>query len=374
MRLVYTLEGDRFTLEIDAARVDRRAVFARLRSFGAPLSIESDGIVTRASVPRAALRELAAACAMLGARLVPGEGAPSLDAVAAVTPRYEDERPDDPDKVLALARDDERPLEVLNAALARLRSFVLAHPAYAERARRDAALLERAKERHAPKRAPMPAADPARLEVSRALQGVPAADVWRARELLLELHRVAGAAPPEAARPSAPVPEPIPGFLGRLRPYQRDGVAFLLGRGLNAVLADDMGLGKTIMTIAAVLSGNERALVVCPANVLYNWAAEVERFTGERAVFWHGRDVDDDDARFRITTYDSLRLLDWRRTDAATRGVLVLDEAHYVRNPDTQRARVVKDQRGLPVAASSAWTTLSRPPMKITPPPTAGEE
>ncbi|MDX1611897.1 MAG: DEAD/DEAH box helicase, partial [Candidatus Thermoplasmatota archaeon] len=252
--------------------------------------------------------------------------------------------PEDPDEVVLLARKDEDTRGVFKAAIRRFNEFGLNHPKFKHRVEGDVRFLKRAMDRFAPEKPePEQEADPVKQEVSRMLKGVPADQVMRARNLLLELHEVAGVQQAGEA-PRAEVPDPIPGFLGKLRPYQEEGVSFLLGRELNAVLADDMGLGKTVMTIAAVLAADTRALVVAPANVLYNWAAEIQRFTGEQAAIWHGRTWDgNQDARFLVTTYDSLRLYDWRRTDAGERPALVLDEAHMVRNPETQRSRMVKD-------------------------------
>jgi hypothetical protein len=53
-----------------------------------------------------------------------------------------------------------------------------------------------------------------------------------------------------------PVPDP-PGFVGKLRPYQKRGVgwlAFLDGLGVGACLADDMGLGKAQPLDAKILT------------------------------------------------------------------------------------------------------------------------
>ena len=344
MDLLYTLDGDDLVLELAASgRIDRRAALERLAQLGAPLVIERDAISTKGRMPREGLPKLRSALTMLGGRLLPAPGQPPLDNVKRITRRYEEVRPFDPDEIVAVARKDEQPGAVLRDAMDRLRSFALAEPGFKDRVERDLAFLAKARERFAPQReeqADEP--DPVRRAVSTVLRGVPEADLWRARSFLLELHQVAGDLDEEP--PRGEVPDPIPGFLGNLRDYQEEGVAFLLGRGLNAILADDMGLGKTIMTIAAVLAADERALVVAPANVLHNWAAEVERFTGEEPALWHGRTLSGpDDARFRITTYDSLRSLAWQRTDAAERGVLVLDEAHMVRNSETHRSRLVAD-------------------------------
>lgn len=135
-----------------------------------------------------------------------------------------------------------------------------------------------------------------------------------------------------------------------LYPYQREGALFAAKAG-RCLLADDMGLGKTVQSIAAVeilaqCAGVERALVVCPTALKYQWQQEVERFTGRSASVIEGfRDTREGlykrDSFYKITNYESvyrdLDLIGQWRPD-----VVILDEAQRIKNWDTRRAKSVK--------------------------------
>ncbi|GAA5019436.1 DEAD/DEAH box helicase [Streptomyces siamensis] len=133
-----------------------------------------------------------------------------------------------------------------------------------------------------------------------------------------------------------------------LRGYQSFGARFALAQR-RVVLGDEMGLGKTVQAIAALAhlagQGDSHFLVVCPASVLINWTREIRARSTLRALPVHGADRQDAYAEWRetggvaITTYDVLHTLP--APDGAAPGMLVVDEAHYVKNPDTRRSRAV---------------------------------
>jgi non-specific serine/threonine protein kinase len=158
-----------------------------------------------------------------------------------------------------------------------------------------------------------------------------------------------------------------PGFAGKLRPYQKRGLSWLvfLDRlGLGACLADDMGLGKTIMLLALLLaepvetgSGKRRrrlpTLLVCPMSVVGNWQREAAKFApGLRVHVHHGgerlggrelrRAVRDSD--LVVTTY-ALAARDREELDAVEWGRVVLDEAQNIKNSAAKQTQAVRSLR-----------------------------
>ncbi|MEO3786806.1 DEAD/DEAH box helicase [Actinocorallia sp. B10E7] len=130
-----------------------------------------------------------------------------------------------------------------------------------------------------------------------------------------------------------------------LRGYQEFGARFALAQR-RCILGDEMGLGKTVQAVAALAhlrsEGHTRFLVACPASVLVNWIREIESRSALRAYRVHGPDRDAALAEWgrtggvAVTTIDGLHALPV--SDVA---MLVVDEAHYVKNPATRRAKAV---------------------------------
>ncbi|MFM9373670.1 DEAD/DEAH box helicase [Streptomyces sp. Da 82-17] len=133
-----------------------------------------------------------------------------------------------------------------------------------------------------------------------------------------------------------------------LRGYQAFGARFALARR-KVILGDEMGLGKTIQAIAALAhlaaDGRSRFLVVCPASVLVNWTREIEARSTLRPTVLHGPDRQEafDDWQGRggvaVTTFDALRGFPVPGGDEVA--LLVVDEAHTVKNPKALRSQSV---------------------------------
>jgi superfamily II DNA or RNA helicase len=133
-----------------------------------------------------------------------------------------------------------------------------------------------------------------------------------------------------------------------LRGYQSFGARFALAQR-RVVLGDEMGLGKTVQAVAALAhlaaEGHAHFLVVCPASVLINWTREIRSRSTLRALPVHGPERQDAYAEWRerggvaVTTFDVLHTLP--EPDGTRPGLLVVDEAHYVKNPTTLRSQAV---------------------------------
>lgn len=144
---------------------------------------------------------------------------------------------------------------------------------------------------------------------------------------------------------------------GMLRPYQMEGVCWMTSRilrGRGGILADEMGLGKTVQSIALALFLKQRqgtqsgpVLVVCPKSLLGNWQAEFERFAPTLKVLLvqgAGREkaLSTLSAHDVILTSYQLIIRDIKHYQTIRFGLILLDEASFIRNPDTDAAKTLR--------------------------------
>jgi superfamily II DNA or RNA helicase len=156
-------------------------------------------------------------------------------------------------------------------------------------------------------------------------------------------------------------PPPLGALEPVLRPYQKQGVAwlhFLRANGFGGILADEMGLGKTLQVLAhldALKKTVDRpdaapSLIVCPTSLVFNWEAEAGKFTPElRVLSLHGPQRHEKFAQIPrhdliITSYALLRR-DAEQYLGIEFDTLVLDEAQHIKNRQTQNAQSVKAAR-----------------------------
>ncbi|MBX7452220.1 DEAD/DEAH box helicase [Mycolicibacterium sp. 3033] len=132
-----------------------------------------------------------------------------------------------------------------------------------------------------------------------------------------------------------------------LRGYQSFAARFALVQR-KVIIGDEMGLGKTVEAIATLAhlraKGENRFLVVCPAAVVTNWVREVTGKSKLPAHRLHGPDRRwaaknwQRDGGVGVTTFETLRCLNDEVSIPAL-SCVVVDEAHYIKNPDALRTQ-----------------------------------
>ncbi|MDO5134232.1 MAG: DEAD/DEAH box helicase, partial [Eubacteriales bacterium] len=141
----------------------------------------------------------------------------------------------------------------------------------------------------------------------------------------------------------------LSGFHGDLRAYQAFGVRYILAQK-RVLLGDEMGLGKTIQAIAAMthlwaVDPSARFLIVCPASVMINWCREIARFSDIEPHLVHGTYLLDALAGWKehggaaVTNYESMGRIVGQIDNQMRLALLVIDEAHYIKNPQAQRTK-----------------------------------
>lgn len=153
------------------------------------------------------------------------------------------------------------------------------------------------------------------------------------------------------------------GLKAELREYQQVGFEWLKTLDeydLGGILADDMGLGKTLQLLAVIMSYVEKTpkeelkpiLVVCPSSLSLNWKEEAKKFTPSLKTL-----VISGDSKIReemisnilkyniiITSYDLLKrdIEIYKKYNYEFR-YIIADEAQYIKNNNTQNAKVIKE-------------------------------
>ena len=191
----------------------------------------------------------------------------------------------------------------------------------------------------------VPVIEPLALALSAGPTGTPEAVAARAARTLLDLPSDVPAAPPWLA------PHQIPAFVRLIGLIERYG---------GALLADAVGLGKSYVALAVALelAGLEEFALVVPAVLVPQWKRLLEEKGVEAEIFSHESLSRSPRPRPPLSRGPGLT-----PGVSKTAALLIVDEAHRFRNPETRRyqrlAQLCIGRRVLLVTATPVHNRLA---------------
>jgi SWI/SNF-related matrix-associated actin-dependent regulator 1 of chromatin subfamily A len=196
-----------------------------------------------------------------------------------------------------------------------------------------------------------------------------------AKKALIEVARQADLSNATDTEYFPPVPDGLEYF-----PFQRAGIE-MAANMKRSLIADEMGLGKTIQAIGVMnVTLPKLSIVVCPASLKHNWLRELQTWfiaadkscfrvmngtighTEDHGVPWPEADhvviIVNYDVVWKPKVHDTLKYGDF--------DLVVLDEAHYLKNHKTNRTKGVLGphsftRKAKQVVAMSGTPVLNRP-------------
>ena len=130
--------------------------------------------------------------------------------------------------------------------------------------------------------------------------------------------------------------------------HQKESIQKLV-ENKKYILADDMGLGKTTSTIIAALeSGAKKILIICPASLKINWQREIANYTDRSVYISEGKNFSQEHD-FVIINYDIIKNFHNVKKKSESQildsnfDLVVVDEAHYIKNGQAQRTKLIND-------------------------------
>lgn len=140
----------------------------------------------------------------------------------------------------------------------------------------------------------------------------------------------------------------------RLRSYQEFGAKFALAVH-HGLLGDEMGLGKTTQGLAAIghaiaVEGMRHHLVICPASLLPNWVSEIKEVLVDIPTFVYHHHKHRERELGSWKSEGGILLSPYHLDPLVPHiterfGFLIIDEAHWFKNPTARRTVNVKKIR-----------------------------
>lgn len=127
-------------------------------------------------------------------------------------------------------------------------------------------------------------------------------------------------------------------------PHQVTGIQFALNKR-RALIGDAPGVGKSIEAAGYILSllnaGYSRFIVTCPLSMIKTLAREFKKWAGVNAVTVDKK-TEFNKPGVYIMTFDRMRIAH-KKIMQFQPEVFIVDEAHFLKNPDAKRTKVAKE-------------------------------
>lgn len=168
----------------------------------------------------------------------------------------------------------------------------------------------------------------------------------------LTLEQISGFLAPELTANIRAIDLDTSGMKSPLRSYQAFAVQYALHQK-RVIIGDEMGLGKTVTALGLAThlenNGHSRFLVITPLAVLENWRREILKHTSFTPHVLYGESLTSEldswleNGGIGLATFESVQKVNESPAVHGLSGLdlVVVDEAHMLKNPRTRRAKSV---------------------------------
>ena len=161
----------------------------------------------------------------------------------------------------------------------------------------------------------------------------------------------------------------------KLYRFQKQGIAFGIGKYARLLIADEMGVGKTVQAIglSSYYISEWPVLVICPSSLKFAWRDEVTSWLEEILqpkevqIIKKTKDEFKENKKYYIISYDlSVRMID--KIIKQNFQFIIADEAHYLKNRQAKRTTLLTPilQKAKRVVLLTGTPIMARP-MEIYP-------
>lgn len=157
-----------------------------------------------------------------------------------------------------------------------------------------------------------------------------------------------------------------------LKPFQKEGVRAIRALNFRALLADEQGLGKTIQALFVLFKRPDLrpAFIIAPASLKYNWQAEAKLHFNQHIEVLEGRKASAkriDPEGIYVLNYEIA--FAWREVIRYRQAkAVIFDEAHKIKNPETQQSRAVLHiSKTVKMALALSGTPMTNRPIELWP-------